>query len=130
MTDNFPTARTMLPQDGWLCRGLRAAVGQGTTNRGEKWPSSKSPSLDRKSNLTSKRSRSGRDRHFISAALAQTDRDKALSVILGRLQHELREAYGAENARKVLQAIILNPKKKPGRETDRAVWRMDMKSQP
>ena len=43
---------------------------------------------------------------FISAALAQMHRDKALSVILGRLQHELREAYGVENARKVLQAIM------------------------
>lgn len=26
--------------------------------------------------------------------------------MLGRLQHELRDAYGAENARKVLQAIM------------------------
>jgi hypothetical protein len=33
------------------------------------------------------------------------ERGKAFSIMLGRLQHELREAYGAENARKVMQAI-------------------------
>jgi hypothetical protein len=42
---------------------------------------------------------------FISAALAQMERGKAFSIILGRLQHELRDAYGTENARRVLQAI-------------------------
>jgi hypothetical protein len=31
---------------------------------------------------------------------------KAFSIILGRLQRELCRAYGAENARKVLQAIM------------------------
>ena len=34
------------------------------------------------------------------------ERGKAFSIILGRLHHALREAYGAENARKVLQAIL------------------------
>ena len=43
---------------------------------------------------------------FIGTALARMERGKAFSIILGRLQHELREAYGAENARKVLQAIM------------------------
>jgi hypothetical protein len=33
------------------------------------------------------------------------ERGRAFSIILGRLQDELRQAYGAENARKVLQAI-------------------------
>jgi len=41
-----------------------------------------------------------------SAALAGMERGKAFSIMLGRLQHELREVYGAENARKVLQAIM------------------------
>ena len=31
---------------------------------------------------------------------------ETFSIILGRLQHELRQAYGAENARKVMQAIM------------------------
>jgi hypothetical protein len=31
---------------------------------------------------------------------------KAFSIILGRLQRELCRAYGAENARKVQQAIM------------------------
>jgi hypothetical protein len=34
------------------------------------------------------------------------ERGKAFSIMLGRLQHELRVAYDAENARKVLQAIM------------------------
>ena len=34
------------------------------------------------------------------------ERGKAFSIMLGRMQQELREAYGAENARKVLQAIM------------------------
>ena len=34
------------------------------------------------------------------------ERGKAFSIILGRLQQELRDAYGADNARKVLQAIM------------------------
>jgi hypothetical protein len=44
--------------------------------------------------------------NFIGTALAHMERGKAFSIILGRLQHELREAYGAENARKVMQAIM------------------------
>jgi hypothetical protein len=44
--------------------------------------------------------------NFISTALARIERGRAFSIILGRLQHELREAYGAENARKVMQAIM------------------------
>jgi hypothetical protein len=43
---------------------------------------------------------------FIGAALARMERGKAFSIILGRLQQELRAAYGAENARKVMQAIM------------------------
>ena len=43
---------------------------------------------------------------FIGTALAGMDREKVFSIMLGRLQHELRDAYGAENARKVLQAIL------------------------
>jgi hypothetical protein len=43
---------------------------------------------------------------FIGAALAQMDRGTAFSIMLGRLQHELRDAYGAENARKVMHAIL------------------------
>jgi hypothetical protein len=34
------------------------------------------------------------------------ERGKAFSIMLGRLQAELRKAYGPEDARKVLQAII------------------------
>jgi len=34
------------------------------------------------------------------------DRGTAFSIILGRLHQELREAYGAESARQVLQAIL------------------------
>jgi hypothetical protein len=34
------------------------------------------------------------------------DRGTAFSIMLGRLQHELRDAYGAENARKVMHAIL------------------------
>jgi hypothetical protein len=34
------------------------------------------------------------------------ERGKAFSVMIGRLQEELRKAYGPENARKVLQAIM------------------------
>jgi hypothetical protein len=44
--------------------------------------------------------------NFIGTALAQMERGKAFSIMLGRLQRELREAYGAENARRVLQAIM------------------------
>jgi hypothetical protein len=43
---------------------------------------------------------------FIDAAVARMERGKAFSIMLGRLQHELRVAYDAENARKVLQAIM------------------------
>jgi hypothetical protein len=43
---------------------------------------------------------------FIGTALARMERGKALSIMLGRLQHELRESYGAENARKVMRAIM------------------------
>jgi hypothetical protein len=48
----------------------------------------------------------GSDCKFIGAALAQMDRGTAFSIILGRLHQELREAYGAESARQVLQAIL------------------------
>jgi hypothetical protein len=34
------------------------------------------------------------------------ERGNAFSIMLGRLQQELRKAYGAENAHKVLQAIM------------------------
>ena len=34
------------------------------------------------------------------------ERAKTFSIMLGRLQHEMREAYGTENARRVLQAIM------------------------
>jgi hypothetical protein len=44
--------------------------------------------------------------NFIGTALAQMERGKAFSILLGRLQQELREAYGSENARKVMQAIM------------------------
>ena len=44
--------------------------------------------------------------NFIGTALARMERGKAFSIMLGRLQHELREAYGTEHARKVLQAIL------------------------
>jgi hypothetical protein len=44
--------------------------------------------------------------NFIGTALARMERGRAFSIILGRLQQELREAYGTENARKVLQAIM------------------------
>jgi hypothetical protein len=44
--------------------------------------------------------------NFIGTALAGMERSKAFSIMLGRLQYELREAYGAENARKVLPAIM------------------------
>ena len=43
---------------------------------------------------------------FIGTVLAQMERVRAFSIMLGRLQHELRDAYGAENARKVLPAIL------------------------
>jgi hypothetical protein len=57
--------------------------------------------------LTPTRRRSG-TRLAISSAPPSPGwkRDRAFSIILGRLQHELRDAYGAENARKVLQAIM------------------------
>ena len=48
----------------------------------------------------------GQTGNFIGTALAGMERGKAFSIMLGRLQHELREAYGAENARKVMQAIM------------------------
>lgn len=35
--------------------------------------------------------------NFIGTALARMERGKAFSIMLGRLQHELRVAYGAEN---------------------------------
>jgi hypothetical protein len=38
--------------------------------------------------------------------LAKTEPDKAFSIILGRLQQELRDTSGAENARKVMLAIM------------------------
>ena len=38
--------------------------------------------------------------------MAKTERGKAFSIILGRLQHELRESYGTENARKMMLAIM------------------------
>src|SRR3954463_7514839 len=44
--------------------------------------------------------------NFIGTALPRMERGKAFSIMLGRLQQELREAYGAENARKVMQAMI------------------------
>jgi hypothetical protein len=44
--------------------------------------------------------------NFIGTALARMKRGKAFSIMLGRLQHELCQAYGAEDARKVLQAIM------------------------
>jgi hypothetical protein len=44
--------------------------------------------------------------NFIGTALARMERGKAFSIILGRLHEELRQAYGPENARKVLQAIM------------------------
>jgi len=34
------------------------------------------------------------------------ERGKAFSIMLGRLQQGLRQVYGVENARKVLQAIM------------------------
>ena len=43
--------------------------------------------------------------NFIGPALARMERGKAFSIMLGRFQLWLREAYGAENARKVLQAL-------------------------
>jgi hypothetical protein len=43
---------------------------------------------------------------FIGTALAEMERGKAFSIVLGRLQQELRGAYGAENARRVMQAIM------------------------
>jgi hypothetical protein len=43
--------------------------------------------------------------NFIGTALARMERGKAFSIILGRIQQELCQVYGAENARKVLQAI-------------------------
>jgi hypothetical protein len=43
---------------------------------------------------------------FIATALARMERGKAFSIMLGRLQQELREAYGTKNARKVMQAIM------------------------
>jgi hypothetical protein len=42
---------------------------------------------------------------LIGNALAQMERGRVFSIMLGRLQHELRDAYGAENARKVLQIV-------------------------
>jgi hypothetical protein len=45
--------------------------------------------------------------NFIGTALPRMERGKAFSIMLGRLQQELREAaYGAENARKVMQAML------------------------
>jgi hypothetical protein len=44
--------------------------------------------------------------NFIGTALARQERGKAFSIMLRRLQQELLEAYGVENARKVLQAIM------------------------
>jgi hypothetical protein len=44
--------------------------------------------------------------NFIGAALARMERGRAFSILLGRIQQELCDAYGAENARKVLQAIL------------------------
>ena len=44
--------------------------------------------------------------NFIGTALARIERGKAFSIMLGRIQHELRDAYGVENARKVMQAIM------------------------
>ena len=40
---------------------------------------------------------------FIGNALAQMERGRVFSIMLGRLQHELCQAYGAE---KVMQAIM------------------------
>jgi hypothetical protein len=44
--------------------------------------------------------------NFIGTALARMERGRAFSIILGRLQRELCQAYGADKARKVLQAIM------------------------
>ena len=44
--------------------------------------------------------------NFIGTALARMERGKAFSIILGRLQDALRQAYGAEDARKVMRAIM------------------------
>ena len=44
--------------------------------------------------------------NFIGTALARMERGKAFSIMLGRLQQELRNAYGAQDARKVMQAIM------------------------
>jgi|tagenome__1003787_1003787.scaffolds.fasta_scaffold19262672_1 hypothetical protein len=44
--------------------------------------------------------------NFIGTALARMERGKAFSIILGRVQHELHQAYGAKYARKVLQALM------------------------
>jgi len=57
--------------------------------------------------------RSGRARRFTTqrslGGLAQSQPLAArfsFPVMLGRLQQELRDAYGVENARKVMQAIM------------------------
>jgi hypothetical protein len=59
--------------------------------------------LDQKSNPTALWDETG---NFIGTALARMERGKAFSIMLGRIQQELCDAYGAENARKMLQAIL------------------------
>jgi hypothetical protein len=44
--------------------------------------------------------------NFIGTALARMERGRAFSIILARLQHDLQKVYGAEDARKVIQAIM------------------------
>src|SRR5690242_18133187 len=51
-------------------------------------------------------SRRGWTRTFIGTAFARMERAKTFSIRLGRPQQELRNSYDADNARKVLQAIM------------------------
>jgi hypothetical protein len=48
----------------------------------------------------------GSDRQIHRCCLGRDGTRKAFSIMLGRIQQELRYAYGANNARKVLQAIM------------------------
>ena len=51
-------------------------------------------------------SRRGWTTTFIGTIFARMERAKTFSIMLGRPQQELRDAYDADNARKVLQAIM------------------------
>jgi hypothetical protein len=60
------------------------------------------PELDSDPDATALWNQTG---NFIGVALAWMERGKAFSIMLGRLQQELCGAFGADNARRVLQRL-------------------------